>query len=105
MNKVFVPIGNGSSKAVEAKDVKWGKITTNELIEKVEEVERKHNNLLELLKDKVIVSKDDELIVAINDQLKVGKVTHVQKYNGENVKLYKVENGKIVKDKKKVGAL
>ena len=103
-DKVFVPNGK-SSKKVSAENIKWGKYTTQELVEKIENVEKKHNELLALLKDKVIVSREDELIVAIDNQLHKGKITHVQQYKGENLKLYKIEDGKIVVDKKKVGAL
>ena len=95
----------GTNKPIESEKVKIDNMTLGELKQSLENVQQKHNELLELLKDKVIISKDDELIVAINDKLKVGKITHAQLYKGENVKLYKIENGNIVVDKKKVGAL
>lgn len=96
---------NGANTPIKPEDVTVDNMTLGELKESVKEAERKHNELLELLKDKVIVSKEDELIVAINDRLQVGKITHAQPFKGENVKLYKIEDGKIVVDKKKVGAL
>jgi len=66
-----------------------------------------HESLIVTLKDSIIVREDTPYIIAIDNEIQV--VDKLELYKKEDLqypeRFYKVVDGKIVVDKKKVGAL
>lgn len=104
LNKVFVPFGD-ASRSVDVKDIKIDEKRLGDLLYEFEEYKQAYLNLIETLKDKVIVDKENDLIIALDDNIYRGRIKALKIDEGENVPYMKVENGKLVKDKKKVGKI
>lgn len=93
-------------KYVDAEEVIIGERTLGSLLEEVEQAKAAVNHLIEELKGCIIVKKDQPYIVNIG---RLERVPKLEIYEDTKSKLplrfYKVENGELVLDKKKVGAL
>ena len=103
---VFVKYGS-EGKWIKAHDIELNGMTLKEVFEDYAHTKEVLADLLEQLKGHYIVKEDTPYIVNIND--KPVKVDSLEVYKVEDTRLplsfYKIENGKIVLDKKKVGAL
>lgn len=101
-SRVHAVKGKESAK-VKVSDLDIGGMTLGELIEEHQKYKEAYWKMVEAMKNKVVLSQDDELIVALDDKIMRGKISAVKLDEGEKIALMKVEDGKIVKDKKKVG--
>lgn len=107
MNEDFskVAVKQGSStKMVDAKDVIVGDETLEEIKEKMNVLQNAYNQMVEIIENKYVISKDDEHAFAIGNKVVQGKITDIEKPKKRPM-IYKVENGKIKVDKKKVAIL
>ena len=93
-------------KYIDAKEIQIGDVTLEELYQRTAAAEQIVTELVQELQGAYIVKKDTPYII------NTGKLVRVEKidiFEAKNYKLplrfYKVENGKLVIDKKKVGAL
>ena len=103
-DKVFVKYGK-QGKFVDTNKITIDGVSIKDLFKEIQSYKEKYKQLTELLNDKVILNPKDNLIIALNDEVHKGKITSIKLDEGENVKILKVEDGKLVKDKKKVGIL
>ena len=105
-SRVAVPFGS-EYKARLVEELQINGMTLKEVFEDYAHTKEVLADLLEQLKDHYIVKEDTPYIVNIND--KPVRVDSLQVYKVEDTRLplsfYKIENGKITVDKKKVGAL
>lgn len=103
-----VAIKNKSEwKYIEAADLEIGGTKFIEIFDELLLAKKAFNELVKELQNKFIVSKDTPYIIQIGDKLeRVGKLIAFEA-DGLDMPLqfYKVENGKIVVDNKKVGAV
>ena len=93
---------------------KWCKVSEleidgvplQELYDRQANVEHMFRELLEELNDHYIVKSDTTYIIELDGKLK--RIKDLKLYEDKNTKLplkfYKVEDGKLIKDNKKVGA-
>lgn len=79
--------------------------TIQNLYEINQKNKQKKKELEEYLKGKIILEEGKEYLICIDGKVVKGKINAVKEYNGENEILYTCEGNKIIKDKKKEGAL
>lgn len=103
--KVAVKIkGKTELTYIDTNDIIIGNITLGELLKKVEALRGAYDALTGVLKDATIISRGD--LVEVNGT--VQKVDSVQVFADDTkvpFEYLKVERGKLVIDKKKVGAI
>jgi len=94
-------------KYIDSKDIDVGGATLEELVKRIELAEHAYTELVKTLKGKFIVKHDTPYLVQVGDTLH--KVNELNVFEATNfdlpLKYYKVVNGEIVVDKKKVGAV
>lgn len=105
-NKVFAKTTRDSTP-VKVEDLLIDGVKLGDIIARVERLNEAYDNLCEELKDAYIVKKDTAYIVEIDKELK--QVNELKLFEATKLKLplkyYKVENGQLVPDKKKVGKI
>lgn len=94
-------------KYIDSKDITIGEHTLEFLLKRIETAEQAYEALVKELKGKFIVKHDTPYIVQVGDSLH--KVDELNVFEAQEYKLplkyYKVVNGEIVVDERKVGAL
>lgn len=104
-DKVYMRYGK-QGKFVDASEITINGNKLGDLLAELQAHKKAYNDLVNVLKDKVIVNKKDNLIIALNGKVHKGKIEAIKLDEGENVNIMKVnKNGKLIKDKKKVGIL
>lgn len=92
---------------IDAKDIEIDGVTLAQIYEKQNQLEHVVAHLLKELADKFIVEKDQPYILRMGDELK--QVDKLDVFEAKDLefplKYYKVVNGKLTVDKKKVGAV
>lgn len=105
-NRVYVKNGN-ATKAVPVEKLIINGLQLVDVLNELSTLKTAYNELTTELKECHIVKKDTEYIININNKLQ--RVQDLELYENIKTKLplefYKVENGKIVLNKKKVGVL
>jgi hypothetical protein len=104
--RVFVPFGKDSKK-VGVNDLELGDLKLGDLLAHVHALQTAYDSLVEQLKTCHIVKKDTDYIIEVDNELKrVKDLKLVADTRLEMpLKFYKIEDGNIVVDKKKVGRL
>ncbi len=102
--KVYVKQGKGSV-AVDAGKVEIGSLTLADMLNEFNELKEAQNAVVSALEKSIVIQRDKEYIIEIGGELK--RVRNPKFHDNEDgdLKWLKLENGKIVKDKRKVGAL
>lgn len=94
-------------KYIEAADLEIDGKKFSEVYNELELAKKAFNELIAQLQNKFIVSKDTPYIIQVGDTLK--KVDKLVAFEADGLdkplQFYKVEDGKIVLDNKKVGAI
>jgi len=94
-------------KYIDSKDITIGEHTLESLLKRITLAEHAYTELVNTLKGKYIVKQDTPYLVQVGDTLH--KVDELNVFEAKEYKLplkyYKVVNGEIVVDKKKVGAV
>ena len=103
-SKVHIKMGK-MSKPVDAQEIIVGDKKLGDLLAEYETMQALWKEMSETLKDCFVVRENDDIIVALDDKLQKGQLKALKPDKGENVRIMKVENGKIVEDKQKVGSL
>lgn len=92
---------------IDSGDIVVGGVTLKELLNRLLNAEHAYTDLIKELKGKFIVKTDTPYLVQVGDTLE--KVDALNVFEAKNqdlpLKYYKVVNGEIVVDKKKVGAV
>lgn len=102
-----VAIKNKSEwKYVDAEDLEINGRKVQELYNQIQTIQDAYHKLADLIKDKLIVSPDKEYVIELKEELQHVDTLKLHEVPADNVpiKYYKVENGKLVVDRKKVGA-
>ena len=94
-------------KYIDAEQIEINGVTLEKVHQEYTQAKRAYNALVKLLKDKIIVNPDKEYIIQIENQLKkINKLEiHEIPEHDKPIEYYKIEDGKLVLDKKKVGVL
>lgn len=103
-----VAIKNKSEwRYIEAEDIMIGDVTLGDLYKQMQTTEDTFLHLIKQLHGKFIVDADKPYILQVGDNLQRVEKLIVHEDTGFDKPLtyYKVENGKIVVDRKKVGAV
>lgn len=103
-----VAVKNKSEWAyIDAEKIKVGDYTIGELLKRMQKMEQAFQQLFNEMQGKFIVDADKPYILEVNGKLeKVNKlIAHQDKDLNLPLAYYKVENGKIVVDPQKVGAV
>lgn len=103
-----VAIKNKSEwKYIDAKDVEIDGVTLSDVYAKLTHMEHVVAHVLSELAGKFIVEKDQPYILRVGDDLK--KLDKLDVFEAKDLELplqyYKVVNGELIVDKKKVGAV
>jgi hypothetical protein len=106
--KVFVKNEKGGEgRWLSADQLRLNRKSIEDIINKLTQVEKTFESLIEELKECYIVKKDKEYIIDIENDLK--RVKDIKLYEVQDLKLplkfYQIENCQIVVNKMKVGAL
>jgi len=92
---------------IDAKDVEIDGVTLGEVYQKLDTAEKVVAQLISELRNKFIVEHDQPYIVRLGDSLH--EVDKLEVFEAKDLqfplKYYKVVNGELVVDKKKVGAV
>lgn len=93
-------------KYVDAEDLEIHGQKVSDLYEKIETLKVAYDKLTKLLQNKTIVNPDKQYVVELEEELKlIDKLKLHDVPEGDvPIKYYKVEDGKLVVDRKKVGA-
>jgi hypothetical protein len=107
MSKMFISIKNKrENKYIEAKDLEVNGITLEELYKRMEHAEGVFKDLIDQLQECFVIKKDQPYIVDVGTLERVPRLQIYENIDpGVPLKLCKIVDGKIVIDKKKVGAL
>lgn len=103
-----VAIKNKSEwKYIDSGDIEVGDVTLKDLLTRLHDAEHAYTELVKELKGKFIVKTDTPYLVQVGDTLE--KVDALNVFEAKDYELplryYKVVNGEIVVDRKKVGAV
>lgn len=92
---------------IDAEQVKVKDITLEDLYHRLAKAEAAYNRLTHVLKDKLIVNPDKEYVIQVGKELKRVEQLRVHEIQDPSkpLQFYTVEDGQIVLDKKKVGAI
>jgi hypothetical protein len=103
---VHVPFGS-TTKILNVAELEIDGVPLQEIYDRQSNIEKLFEELIIELKDKHIVSKDASYIIEIDGKLQ--RVKDLKLFEEQATKFplnfYKVEDGNIILDKKKVGAL
>lgn len=105
-NKVYVKNGN-ATKAIPVEELIVNGKPLAEVLGETVALKRAYEQLITELKGCYVVKKDSSYIVEVDNELKrIDKLVLFEEQKTKfPLRFYKVENGKIVLDKRKVGAL
>ncbi len=105
--KILMKKKDGSQTYIDAKNLEIAGETLKERFERLhQDIEAHQKAFAEIcanIEGKILLPADKAVIMEIGGQLMRGTVENVAADNGEKLSIHKFENGKLVKDKKKVG--
>ena len=92
-------------KYIDAEDLEINGKKVQKLYEQINILQDAYQRLADVLQNKLIVNPDKEYVVQLEKELKKVKELKIYEVPDTNVplKYYKVEDGKLVVDQKKVG--
>lgn len=93
-------------KYVDAEELEINGKKVSELYEQIHVLQEAYQRLTKLLQNKLIVSPNKEYVVELKEELRKidGLKLHDVPDGDVPIKYYKVEDGKLIVDRKKVGA-
>lgn len=91
---------------IDVEDLEINGRKVSELYDQIHVLQDAYQRLTDLLQEKLIVNPDKEYVIELEKELKLIKGLKLHNIPDTKVpiKYYKVENGKLVVDRKKVGA-
>lgn len=92
-------------KYIDSQDLMIGNVRFGDIYDEVDRLRAEVRGLTKVLNDHFLVKKDNQYVVDVDGQLTLVKSLHLYEPPKDNInlKLYKVENGRLVIDTRKIG--